>query len=119
MAMLRTRRLTFGRLAALQKPGPDSNPRITDTPIYVVPAGRRAIVREISLHVNGGTSGEWVVLYVSTGTASVNILRHTFTVIPAELVEVRDLVMEPQNVLSIAGTVPSVDYYISGAELLL
>lgn len=117
--MLRTRRLALGRLAAVTKPGPAGDPRITDTPIYVVPAGYRAIVREVALHVNGGTAGEWVVLYVSTGTASVNVLRHSFTTVPAEVVDSRDFVMESQNVLVIAGTVPSVDYYISGAELIL
>lgn len=122
MAMLRSRRIAFGKIGGTRNTEIAGRAAISDA-IYTCPPGYRAIVRDwqlllsdsvdpqlrvaIPFVVIDGGEALWITMWQSDRNNGGGISMQT------------DIVLEPGNILGLLTDATSIEYYVSGAELTI
>ena len=93
----------------------NSAPFGTSKTLYTCPAGETTIVKDIRVE-NGGTGGNLVVVFLSSGAGDVAVLRSTLA---ANDIASRELwaVLRPGDLIRIFASAGTCNAWISGAEL--
>lgn len=120
MAILRTRRLATGAVAARAAQLPSIPGGRGAGDIYTTPVGYRAVVKDVRLYSNVPTGGTDLQIYIRpSGGAQVTFHQETLPAGATTHFWTGDVVLEPQDVLGIYSSASAVTYYVSGAELWL